>query len=142
MRALAFHQVDVFTDVPLKGNPLAVVADSDELSDTTMASLAKWTNLSETTFLLKPTVPGADYRVRIFTPFGELPFAGHPTLGSCQVWLNSKGKAKQSRIVQECGVELVQLRRDGERLAFAAPPVPIGNPIRLAIRPESVDAHS
>jgi PhzF family phenazine biosynthesis protein len=123
MRTLAFHQVDVFTDVPLKGNPLAVVVDADELSDTTMASLAKWTNLSETTFLLKPTVPGADYRVRIFTPFGELPFAGHPTLGSCQVWLNSKGKAKQSRIVQECGVGLVQLKQDGERLAFAAPPL-------------------
>ena len=87
-------------------------------------------------------MPDADYRVRIFAPAGELPFAGHPTFGSCQVWLNSKGNAKQSRIVQECGVELVQLRRDGERLAFAAPPVPIGNPIRLAIRPESVDAHS
>ena len=150
MRALAFHQVDVFTDVPLKGNPLAVVADSDELSDTTMASLAKWTNLSETTFLLKPTVAGADYRVRIFTPFGELPFAGHPTLGSCQVWLNSTGKTKQSRIVQECGVGLVQLKRDGERLAFAAPPLrrsgevdrstiqTIANGLR--IRPETIKA--
>jgi len=114
MRTLAFHQVDVFGDLPLKGNALAVVVDANELSDTTMASLAKWTNLSETTFLLKPTLPGADYRVRIFTPAGELPFAGHPTLGSCQVWLNSKGKAEQSRIVQECGVGLVQLKRDGE----------------------------
>jgi PhzF family phenazine biosynthesis protein len=123
MRRLAFHQVDVFSDRPLKGNPLAVVVDADELSDETMASLANWTNLSETTFLLKPTVPGADYRVRIFTPVGELPFAGHPTLGSCQVWLNSKGATTQSRIVQECGVGLVQIKRDGDRLAFAAPPL-------------------
>jgi PhzF family phenazine biosynthesis protein len=123
MRRLAFHQVDVFSDRPLKGNPLAVVVDADELSDETMASLANWTNLSETTFLLKPTVPGADYRVRIFTPVGELPFAGHPTLGSCQVWLNSKGATKQPRIVQECGVGLVQIKRDGDRLAFAAPPL-------------------
>lgn len=123
MRALAFHQVDVFSDVPLKGNPLAVVVDADELSDATMASLANWTNLSETTFLLKPTMPGADYRVRIFTPTRELPFAGHPTLGSCQVWLNSKGTARQSRIVQQCGVGLVRIKRDGDRLAFAAPPL-------------------
>ena len=102
MRTLAFHQVDVFGDSSLKGNALAVVVDADELSDTTMASFAKWTNLSETTFLLKPTVPGADCRVRIFTTAGELSLAGHPTLGSCQVWLDSNGKAKQSRIVQEC----------------------------------------
>ena len=123
MRTLAFHQVDVFGGLPLKGNALAVVLDADELSDTTMASLAKWTNLSETTFLLKPTVPGADYRVRIFTTAGELSFAGHPTLGGCQVWLNSKGKPKRSRIVQECGIGLVQIKQDGERLAFAAPPL-------------------
>jgi PhzF family phenazine biosynthesis protein len=88
-----------------------------------MASLASWTNLSETTFLLKPTTPDADYRVRIFTPSGELPFAGHPTLGSCQVWLNSGGNAQKARIVQECGVGLVQIKRDGDRLAFAAPPL-------------------
>jgi PhzF family phenazine biosynthesis protein len=123
MRARAFHQVDVFGDMPLKGNPLAVVVDADDLSDTTMAALARWTNLSETTFLLKPTMPGADYRVRIFTPARELPFAGHPTLGSCQVWLDSSGNTKQSRIVQECGIGLVQLKRDGKRLAFAAPPL-------------------
>jgi len=150
MRTLAFHQVDVFGDLPLKGNALAVVVDADELSDTTMASLAKWTNLSETTFLLKPTVPGADYRVRIFTPAGELSFAGHPTLGSCQVWLNSKDNAKQSRIVQECGIGLVQLKRDGERLAFAAPPLRRSGEvdrstiqsiaIGLRIRPETIKA--
>jgi PhzF family phenazine biosynthesis protein len=150
MRAFAFHQVDVFGALPLKGNPLAVVVDADELSDTTMASLANWTNLSETTFLLKPTVPGADYRVRIFTPGGELPFAGHPTHGSCQVWLNSKGKAKQSRIVQECSVGLVQLKRDGERLAFAAPPLRRSGEVDrstiemiangLRIRPETIKA--
>src|SRR5579871_5538676 len=123
MNTLAFHQVDVFGDLPLKGNPLAVVVDADELSDETMASFANWTNLSETTFLLKPTVSGADYRVRIFTPAGELPFAGHPTLGSCHVWMNSKGINTKSRIVQECGIGLVEIKPCGDRLAFAAPPL-------------------
>ena len=123
MPTFSFQQVDVFTDKPLKGNPLAVVIGADGLSDETMESLANWTNLSETTFLLKPTDPAADYRVRIFTPERELPFAGHPTLGSCQVWLNSGGTPKQSHIVQECGAGLVRIRRDGERLAFAAPPL-------------------
>jgi PhzF family phenazine biosynthesis protein len=123
MRAFSFQQVDVFTDKPLKGNPLAVVVAADELSDETMASLAHWTNLSETTFLLKPTVPTADYRVRIFTPERELPFAGHPTLGSCQVWLNSGNIAKQAHVVQECAAGLIRIRRDGDRLAFAAPPL-------------------
>jgi PhzF family phenazine biosynthesis protein len=123
MPAFAFQQVDVFTDKPLKGNPLAVVGAADGLSEQTMAALARWTNLSETTFLLKPTDPTADYRVRIFTPERELPFAGHPTLGSCQVWLNSGNTPKRDRIVQECGAGLIQIRRDGERLAFAAPPL-------------------
>ena len=150
MPTLAFHQVDVFTALPLKGNPLAVVPDADELSDETMASLANWTNLSETTFLLKPTVPGADYRVRIFTPVGELPFAGHPTLGSCHVWLNRKDTANQSGIVQECGVGLVQIKRDGDRLAFAAPPLRRSGDVDratietiasgLKIRPETIKA--
>jgi PhzF family phenazine biosynthesis protein len=99
------------------------VIDADALSDETMASFANWTNLSETTFLLRPTCPSADYRVRIFTPERELPFAGHPTLGSCQVWLNSGGKPKGANIVQECAAGLIQIRRDGERLAFAAPPL-------------------
>jgi PhzF family phenazine biosynthesis protein len=123
MRTLSFQQVDVFTDKPLKGNPLAVVIDADELSEATMASLANWTNLSETTFLLRPTVPAADYRVRIFTPERELPFAGHPTLGSCQAWLNSGNTPRQDRIVQECAAGLIQIRRDRSRLAFAAPPL-------------------
>jgi len=123
MPTFSFQQVDVFTDKPLKGNPLAVVIGADGLGDEAMKSLANWTNLSETTFLLKPTDAAADYRVRIFTPERELPFAGHPTLGSCQVWLNSGGRAKQSHIVQECGAGLVRIRRDGERLAFAAPPL-------------------
>jgi PhzF family phenazine biosynthesis protein len=100
-----------------------VVIGADALSDQTMAALANWTNLSETTFLLRPTQPSADYRVRIFTPERELPFAGHPTLGSCQVWLNSGGKPKGGNIVQECAAGLIQIRRDGERLAFAAPPL-------------------
>lgn len=123
MPAFAFQQVDVFTETPLKGNPLAVVVAADGLSDEAMASLANWTNLSETTFLLKPTMPAADYRVRIFTPESELPFAGHPTLGSCQVWLNGGNTPKQAHVVQECGAGLIKIRRDGERLAFAAPPL-------------------
>ena len=123
MAVLSFQQVDVFASRPLKGNPLAVVVGADALSEQTMASLANWTNLSETTFLLRPTHPSADYRVRIFTPERELPFAGHPTLGSCQVWLNHDGKPKGTQIVQECGAGLIRIRRDGERLAFAAPPL-------------------
>jgi PhzF family phenazine biosynthesis protein len=123
MPAFSFQQMDVFTDKPLKGNPLAVVIGADGLADETMKALAHWTNLSETTFLLKPTDPSADYRVRILTPERELPFAGHPTLGSCQAWLNSGGRPKQTHIVQECGAGLVRIRRDGERLAFAAPPL-------------------
>lgn len=118
-----FHQVDVFTRVPLKGNALAVVHDASGMDDQAMAAFARWTNLSETTFLLPPADPGADYRVRIFTVDGELPFAGHPTLGTCHAWLAAGGKPKSSQyIVQECGVGLVKIRRDGSRLAFAAPP--------------------
>jgi PhzF family phenazine biosynthesis protein len=119
-----FHQVDVFSRQALKGNPLAVVHAADGLSDDTMAAFARWTNLSETTFLLAPTDAGADYRVRIFTPFGELPFAGHPTLGSCWAWLAAGGRPRQAgRVMQQCGVGLVTIRRDGARLAFAAPPL-------------------
>lgn len=121
--AFAFRQVDVFTTVPLRGNPLAVVIGADALSDDEMARFANWTNLSETTFLLNPTNPAADYRVRIFTPKGELPFAGHPTLGSCYVWLAAGGKPKGERIVQQCDIGLVTIRKNGERLYFAAPPL-------------------
>jgi len=119
----SFHQVDVFTKTPLKGNPLAVVIAADDLTSQQMSAFAKWTNLSETTFLLQPTDPRADYRVRIFTPARELPFAGHPTLGTCHVWLASGGVPKGKNILQECGVGLIEIARVENRLAFAAPPL-------------------
>ena len=125
-----FRQVDVFATGPLTGNPVAVVHDADDLDDAQMAAFARWTNLSETTFLLSPTTPDADYRLRIWTPGGELPFAGHPTLGTAHAWLEAGGTARSAeQVVQECGVGLVTVRRDGgsdegaERLAFAAPPL-------------------
>jgi PhzF family phenazine biosynthesis protein len=119
-----FSQIDVFTAVPMRGNPLAVVHDAQGLGDAEMAAFARWTNLSETSFLLPPTHAEADYRVRIFTPGGELPFAGHPTLGSCHAWLAAGGTPRDAQqVVQECGVGLVPVRRDGARLAFAAPPL-------------------
>jgi PhzF family phenazine biosynthesis protein len=123
MPTLPFHQVDVFSAVPFKGNPLAVIAGADGLDDDKMRAVASWTNLSETTFLLPPQDPAADYRVRIFTPVRELPFAGHPTLGSCHVWLALGGQPKAREVVQECGAGLVRIKRDGARLAFAAPPL-------------------
>ncbi|MDB5984425.1 MAG: phenazine biosynthesis protein PhzF [Pseudomonas sp.] len=148
--ALSFQQVDVFAQRPLEGNPLAVVSDADALTDQQMAAFARWTNLSETTFLLRPTTPEADYRVRIFTPTRELPFAGHPTLGSCYVWLANGGKPKHTAIVQECGAGLVRVRRDGSRLAFAAPPLLRGGALEdevlqriihgLNLKPEQVVA--
>ena len=119
-----FAQVDVFTDQPYQGNPVAVVLDADGLTDEDMLRFANWTNLSETTFVLPPVSPGADYLVRIFTTAQELPFAGHPTLGTCHAWLGAGGTpAKDDIIVQECGAGLVRLRRDGSRLAFATPPL-------------------
>lgn len=122
MRERPFKQVDVFTPAAYRGNPLAVVLDGAGLSDEQMQRFATWTNLSETTFLLPPTQDAADYRVRIFTPGGELPFAGHPTLGSCHAWLQAGGTPRRSdAIVQECKQGLVNLRREGPRLAFAAP---------------------
>jgi PhzF family phenazine biosynthesis protein len=123
MATHVFQQVDVFTAVAFKGNPLAVVIDADGLTDRQMADIANWTNLSETTFLVAPTEPGADYRVRIFTPERELPFAGHPTLGSCHAWLSAGNSPKGDHVVQQCGVGIVRIRRDGRRLAFAAPPL-------------------
>ena len=123
MTSRRFQQVDVFTDRAGYGNALAVVIDGQGLSDEQMARFARWTNLSETTFLLPPTDAAADYRVRIFTPTVELPFAGHPTLGSAHVWLAAGGAPRNAaEVVQQCGVGLVRIRRDGERLAFAAPP--------------------
>ena len=121
MPDLLFQQVDVFSIEPFRGNPVAVVIGADHLSDRQMADFAKWTNLSETTFLLDPTTPQADYRVRIFTQVGELPFAGHPTLGTCHAWLTNGGTPRGDVIVQECGLGLVPVRRHEGRLAFAAP---------------------
>ena len=117
-----FAQVDVFTATPYVGNPLAVVLDGDGLDDHAMQRIANWTNLSETTFVVPPTDPQADYRVRIFTTDRELPFAGHPTLGTCHTWLASGGTPRGADIIQECAVGLISIRREGTRLAFAAPP--------------------
>jgi PhzF family phenazine biosynthesis protein len=140
MRQRPFRQVDVFTAEPYRGNPVAVVLDGEGLSDDEMARFARWTNLSETTFVLPPTTTEADYRLRIFTPGGELPFAGHPTLGSCHAWLQGGGPEgaggaprDPDRIVQECGVGLVPLRRDGGRLAFAAPDLLRSGPVDEAL---------
>lgn len=124
MQQRPYKQVDVFTATPYFGNPLAVVLDGSGLDDAAMQRFARWTNLSETTFLLPPTQAAADYRVRIFTPGGELPFAGHPTLGSCHAWLEAGGTPKRKEaIVQECAKGLINIRRDtaNSRLAFAAP---------------------
>jgi PhzF family phenazine biosynthesis protein len=123
MQQRNFKQVDVFTGTAYRGNALAVVLDGTGLSDEEMQHFARWTNLSETTFVLPPNDDSADYRVRIFTPGGELPFAGHPTLGTCHAWLQAGGKPRAANfIVQECKQGLVKIRRDGQRLAFAAPP--------------------
>ena len=129
-----FHQLDVFSAAPLRGNPLAVVHAAQGLDDDTMAAFARWTNLSETTFLLPPSDPAADYHVRIFTPQQELPFAGHPTLGSCHAWLAEGGQPRdQGMVVQQCGVGLVRIRRSGARLAFAAPPLRRTGPLEPEI---------
>lgn len=130
MRTRPFSQVDVFTDVPYLGNPLAVVVDAEGLSPEQMQHFAHWTNLSETTFLLPPSDPAADYRVRIFTGSEEFPFAGHPTLGSAHAWLAAGGVPKQDgMLVQECGAGLVKVKLDGGRLAFAAPPLTRFGPV-------------
>ena len=133
MHQRPFQQVDVFTAQAYRGNPLAVVLDGSGLSTAEMQHFTNWTNLSECTFLLPPTdegrANGADYRVRIFCPGRELPFAGHPTLGSCHAWLEAGGVPRGEYVVQECGVGLVKLKRDGERLAFAAPPLIKSGPL-------------
>jgi PhzF family phenazine biosynthesis protein len=119
-----FAQVDVFGSSPCAGNPVAVVLGAEGMGEEEMQRFARWTNLSETTFVLPPTRPGADYRVRIFTPVLELPFAGHPTLGTCHAWLQAGGEpADPAEIVQECEVGLIRIRREGGRLAFEAPPL-------------------
>ncbi len=150
MKHRPFKQVDVFTATPYRGNPLAVVLDGEGLSTTEMQDFTHWTNLSECTFLLPPTpegrAAGAHYRVRIFTPGRELPFAGHPTLGSCHAWLEAQSAVGAARsatataagesgsplpttIIQECGAGLVRIRRDGARLAFSAPPLLKSGPL-------------
>lgn len=156
MQQRPFKQVDVFTSTPYRGNPLAVVLDGSELSTEAMQHFTNWTNLSECTFLLPPTdegrANGADYRVRIFCPGRELPFAGHPTLGSCHAWLEAGGVPRGEHVVQECGVGLVKLRRDGDRLAFAAPPLIKSGPLDeadvqliargLGVAREDITAHA
>jgi PhzF family phenazine biosynthesis protein len=139
-RQRAFAQVDVFGDGPCSGNPVAVVAVGDGLSDEEMQRFANWTNLSETTFILPTEDPRADYRVRIFTPSVELPFAGHPTLGTCHAWLEMGGRARGESIIQECGAGLVEIRRDGsDRLAFAAPPLVRSGPLEPEVLAEVRD---
>lgn len=134
MPTFPFRQVNVFSADPTAGNPLAVVHAAGSLSEARMAALARWTNLSETTFLLPPADPGADYYVRIFTPSGELPFAGHPTLGSCHAWLAAGGKPREPNVVmQQCGVGLVRIRCDGPRLEFAAPPLRRTGPLEPVV---------
>jgi PhzF family phenazine biosynthesis protein len=129
-----FVQVDVFGKEPQLGNALAVVLDGTALSDDQMQRFASWTNLAETTFVLPPTDPAADYRVRIFTPRSELPFAGHPTLGTCHAWLSQSGEGSTSQTaVQQCAAGLVRVRRVGEGLAFAAPPLTRSGPVEESV---------
>jgi PhzF family phenazine biosynthesis protein len=125
----AFAQIDVFTATPYLGNPVAVVLDGTGLSTEAMQAFTDWTHLSEATFVLPPTQAGADYALRIFCPGRELPFAGHPTLGSCHAWLDAGGMPQGAEVVQECAVGLVRIRRDGQRLAFAAPPLRRSGPL-------------
>ncbi|AOZ49218.1 PhzF family phenazine biosynthesis protein [Chromobacterium vaccinii] len=129
MNSMSFKQVDVFSSTPLKGNPVAVVFDADRLDDQQMAAFANWTNLSETTFILQPRDPRADYRLRIFSTLDELPFAGHPTLGSCHAWLESGGVPKGEYVIQECEVGLIRIRRKEKQLAFLAPPLLRSGPV-------------
>lgn len=142
MRQRPFAQVDVFTAEPYRGNPVAVVLDGEGLADEEMAAFARWTNLSETTFVQRATDPAADYRLRIFTPGGELPFAGHPTIGSAHAWLEAGGVPQDAGgPVQECGVGLVRLRTDDAgRLAFAAPPLRRSGPVDAPTRAQVVAA--
>jgi PhzF family phenazine biosynthesis protein len=127
-----FAQVDVFTEVPYFGNPVAVVLDGTGLDTDEMQRFANWTNLSETTFVLPPEDPVADYRVRIFTPVAELPFAGHPTLGTCHAWLEGRDTAPET-VVQECAAGLVSVRHTPDGLAFAAPPLLRSGPVEESL---------
>lgn len=136
---MQFDLLDVFASGSLTGNPLAVVRGGDALDSAQMLALTRWLGFSETTFVLPPTMDGADYRVRIFYPAGELPFAGHPTLGTAAAWLAAGGKpARDGVIVQECGVGLVEVRQEGETLAFRAPPLVRSGPLDPADRAEAI----
>jgi PhzF family phenazine biosynthesis protein len=136
---LPFRQVDVFSSEPWLGNPLAVVHDADGVAEAQMADFARWTNLSETTFLSAPKDPRADYRVRIWTTGGELPFAGHPTIGSAHAWLEAGGVAQGESVVQECGAGLVTVRRS-PRLGFAAPPLTRSGEVDAELRARIITA--
>lgn len=125
--------VDVFGSRAMAGNPLGVVRDAGDLSEAQMLRLTQWLGFSETAFLLPPTDPAADYKLRIFYPAGELPFAGHPTLGSCHAWLAADGVPKRGDvIIQECGAGLIEIRQDGDLLSFAAPPLVRHEPLNEA----------
>ncbi|VTU41386.1 Trans-2,3-dihydro-3-hydroxyanthranilate isomerase (plasmid) [Variovorax sp. PBS-H4] len=140
MPRFLFSQVDVFAPAALLGNPVAVVHGADCLDDEQLAAFARWTNLSETTFLLRPTIAEADYRLRIFTPGGELPFAGHPTLGSAHAWLEAGGVAAGSEIMQECGIGLVGIRRTDDGLAFRAPALLKSGPVEPEVLNKTLSA--
>ncbi|WP_342024484.1 PhzF family phenazine biosynthesis protein [Arthrobacter citreus] len=141
MKQRWFKQVDVFGSEPYLGNPLAVVLEAEGLSDADMESFARWTNLSETTFVLPPTRDGADYRVRIFTPGGEIPFAGHPTLGTCHAWLEAGNKRRYPDVVvQECGIGLVTLHANAGIAAFAAPPLLRSGPLEEEVLDQALKA--
>ena len=141
MKQRWFKQVDVFGSEPYLGNPLAVVLEAEGLSDSEMESFARWTNLSETTFVLPPTRDGADYRVRIFTPGGEIPFAGHPTLGTCHAWLEAGNKRRYPDVVvQECGIGLVTLHANAGIAAFAAPPLLRSGPLEEDVLDQALKA--
>src|ERR1700684_4087657 len=140
-RQRPFAQVDVFSAVPYLGNPVAVLFDHEDVEDADLQRMARWTNLSETTFVLPPTAPEADYRLRIFTPAGELSFAGHPTLGSAHAWLERGGRPKgPDRLIQECEAGLVEVRRRAGLLSFAAPPTRRSGDIEPEYLSQIVDA--
>lgn len=125
----AFAQIDVFSPELARGNPVLVVLDATGLDDATMQRLANWTNLSETAFVVPSAETSADYRIRIFTPSGELPFAGHPTLGAAHAWMQSNGTQDRAQVIQECAAGLIEVRRVDGRLAFAAPPLLRSGPL-------------
>ena len=141
MRERWFKQVDVFGSSPYLGNPVAVVLEGQDISEQAMQQFARWTNLSETTFLMPPTIAGADYRVRIFTPNGEIPFAGHPTLGSCHAWLEAGNRPRTpGTVLQECEIGIVTLHANAGLAAFEAPRLRRSGPVDDATLAQAVTA--